>query len=366
MKSHTAANSDPKRFEVLDGMRGIAALMVMIYHYNMYFDYGVFSKLFMNIFTAVDFFFVLSGFVVSHAYADKLRGGLSARDYVYKRVARLYPLALAGMAIGIPVFYWKFVGGGADVYSLANMMEILGCNVLGLPYFGGGGEGRIHFIFPIDGPLWSIFFEMFASIAFIWLVRQPSRRLAWIAGVAYIGLIVAAARLADAGTGINIGYSQENFLGGFPRVVCSFVGGMLLYRLWKARPAGGFLGILQKSRIRNPAPLYLGLIAMLCVPLYIKGLYQFLVVIAAAPYMVVQGSQAQCRSAGMRRASWLLGWLSYPVYCLHRPIGEGIALLHAHGVIMTTLPLQTLAIPATLLTSALVLMALKTVMPRTT
>lgn len=129
---------------------------------------------------------------------------------------------------------------------------------------------------------------------------------------------------------------------------------MLLYRLWEAKPIDGVLGALQRPRVRTPALLYLGLFLTLCCPFYLKGLYRFFVLLVAAPYLVVQGSQAQCRSAAMRRASRFLGWISYPVYCLHRPVGYEITLLHTQGILTTNVPLQAIAVPATLLTSVLV------------
>jgi hypothetical protein len=102
-------------------------------------------------------------------------GGWSAKDYLIKRVARLYPLAFAGMLIGFPAFYWGGEpDGGARAYSVLDMAEMLGCNLFFIPYFGSNGSGKLH-IFSIDGPLWSIFFEMFASAPlFGWFTRVPA------------------------------------------------------------------------------------------------------------------------------------------------------------------------------------------------
>lgn len=62
------------RFDALDGWRGIAALMVSLFHFNAYHHF-VASPFIRNAHLYVDFFFVLSGFVIAHAYADKLTGG---------------------------------------------------------------------------------------------------------------------------------------------------------------------------------------------------------------------------------------------------------------------------------------------------
>jgi peptidoglycan/LPS O-acetylase OafA/YrhL len=85
------------RFHTLDGMRGIAAIVVMFIH-CLHLD-GNYPGWLQNAFIAVDFFFILSGFVVYHAYAEKLKQGMQFRDYVARRVGRLYPLMAVGLLL---------------------------------------------------------------------------------------------------------------------------------------------------------------------------------------------------------------------------------------------------------------------------
>src|ERR1700733_9805135 len=89
------------RFYVLDGMRGIAAIIVMLYHF--YLDMHL--RYFKNSFVAVDFFFVLSGFVLCHAYGNKLLNGMSVGEFLARRIGRLYPLFALGVLMGVP-FLW--------------------------------------------------------------------------------------------------------------------------------------------------------------------------------------------------------------------------------------------------------------------
>jgi len=133
------------RFHVLDGMRGVAAILVMLVHY--YSDF--YLRCLKNTFLAVDFFFVLSGFVIFHAYGEKLLNGLAASEYLARRVGRLYPMLALGLLIGLPAFYVHTVSSPGD-YTRHDIVSTLASNFAMLPYI----RGKMH-LFPSDLPLWS-------------------------------------------------------------------------------------------------------------------------------------------------------------------------------------------------------------------
>lgn len=87
-----------KRYKALDGLRGVAALMVVFYHYSLpFFDpVGVFYDNFFvkTSYAFVDLFFVLSGFVIAANYLGSITDWNDLRQYLIKRFARLYPLLL--------------------------------------------------------------------------------------------------------------------------------------------------------------------------------------------------------------------------------------------------------------------------------
>ena len=85
------------RFIFLDGMRGIAALAVMIMHFTLYTNYPIFS----SAYVAVDLFFVLSGFVIARSYIDKLDNGEALTSLVAKRLIRFLPTYMIGMLLGL-------------------------------------------------------------------------------------------------------------------------------------------------------------------------------------------------------------------------------------------------------------------------
>jgi|ERR1019366_9100173 peptidoglycan/LPS O-acetylase OafA/YrhL len=162
------------RFHVLDGMRGIAAIAVMIYHYY----WGLHLRCLKNPFLAVDFFFILSGFVIFHAYGEKLRNGLHASEYLARRVGRLYPMLAVGLIVGLPVLYMNTVSTPSD-YTRHDIVSTLASNFAMLPYITGKKLIVDHDttevqLFPGDNALWSISFEMLASVGFLVLFRFVS------------------------------------------------------------------------------------------------------------------------------------------------------------------------------------------------
>jgi peptidoglycan/LPS O-acetylase OafA/YrhL len=231
-----------ERFYVLDGMRGVAALIVVAFHISSIYPYVSYGYL------AVDFFFALSGFVLSHAYAEKLRAGMSPLEFMARRVGRLYPLAVIGMAIGAAVYL--------RLHGWRNLAMALPLNGLLLPYPG-------PFIFPLDEALWSIFFELVASAAFIWLIDLRATKLLGLSVISALSLAAAYSRFPDEIYGL--GYSWATFWAGFPRVFLTFTLGMAAHKIFE--------------RYKDP-PL-------------------------ATPIAVSFAA---------------LGWLSYPIYCVHSPI----------------------------------------------
>jgi peptidoglycan/LPS O-acetylase OafA/YrhL len=93
-----ALRGTPHQFATLDGLRGVAAIAVTSLHFR--FELGKF--LLPHSYLAVDFFFVLSGFVLAYAYEDRLSEGMKPIQFLRLRVIRLYPLYLIGTLIVRP------------------------------------------------------------------------------------------------------------------------------------------------------------------------------------------------------------------------------------------------------------------------
>jgi peptidoglycan/LPS O-acetylase OafA/YrhL len=321
------------RFHVLDGMRGLAAILVMLYHYYLLGSPA-------TTFLAVDFFFILSGFVICHSYGEKLLGGMSAGDYLARRIARFSPMMAFALLLGLPACFTGFTSG--DVHFLPRDIVIATiANLLFIPFLAVKAS-----VFPTDAPLWSIFFELLASVAFVGLIRTKRWTLVKICA-ASLGLLLVTAFIAgnnsEAGQklgsslldpNLDVGWGTENFFAGFPRVFYGFTCGMLLYQLRSVPSPFPLLNRVQSAPSFHPFVLYAALVGMLFAPRWITG-YSCSVIMVLAPLLVMQGSNARCESGAVLATSEFLGWLSYPIYCLHMPVLHGMRFINEHVSLST-------------------------------
>ncbi len=315
----TAAIADSKaHYELLDGMRGVAALIVILYH--IYECFPVHYNPFPHGYLAVDFFFVLSGFVIGYAYDDRW-GKMGAREFFKRRIIRLHPMVLIGAIIGVLMFCvqgaakWDGTPTPISWVMIAMLLMMFMIPAYpGLPYeVRGNGE-----MFPLNGPSWSLFFEYLANIAYAFFLRKLSNKaLKFVVVVSALGLIAfAVADLPGYGSlGVGWSLADYNFLGGLLRVAFSFSAGLLLVRNFKPVNIRGAFYICS-----------IILIVLLAVPFISVGdsalynsLYDALCIIFLFPLiviMVASGSTANEKSSAFCR---LLGDISYPLYIVHYP-----------------------------------------------
>lgn len=319
--------STPSRYDVLDGMRGIAALSVAVFHFTQFQNF----TLFYNAPLAVDFFFMLSGFVIAHSYGSRLFKSMGMSTYFAKRIIRLYPLFALGALVGMPSLI-ALEQAGKAAFSHESLVACTALHTLFLPCFSmfgisnmGATNSAWGTIFPANPASWSLFFEMIAGLSFPLLCRLTTKALAVFVAVCWGAFMASGLWLGswhnsysfflDAGWGIG------NFWVGFPRTFFSFGCGILLYRL--RDPAY----VLASMR---PWMLYLALAMAIAFPLSVKGSYHALAVTAFMPLAVLAGAATRAKEGLSAKTAWSLGRLSYPLYCLHMPIGRVVFLLGEH------------------------------------
>lgn len=262
----------------LDALRGLAALCVLGYH--LHTVYGGFN-LFMRSYLAVDFFFMLSGFVMARSYEDRLAEGLEAKAFFSARYRRLFPPMCIGAILGYLLLPAEI--SGSEISFLATLLFI--------PTLGPEP-------FPANRPTWSIFFELFANaLHALCLWRFDRKRLLLIASISAIGVTY----LGLPSNSIALGNKADDFVGGIPRVLLAYTVGMVIFRSLKPFSLPLW-------------PSYLLLIsALLLIP---HGLLMdLLFVVAISPILIVLGAQR-----GERVGAIWLGRLSFPLYAVHYPI----------------------------------------------
>lgn len=290
-------------FHALDAGRGVAALVVVLYHLPPGFRGTAFGSGHL----AVDFFFALSGFVLAHAYLDRLASGrMGLREFAIARVVRLYPLYVLSLIVLLGMLGIMKVAGLPLPWSATALAGKLPFALLMLPSPTLDWQA---YLYPFNIAAWSILFELMVNLLFA-LVCRPIRR----AGVrwAFIGISGAVLIAQFQTQGVLGGPSWNLLLAGIPRVCFSFFLGIQIHEWLKhrhaARPIHSAWGLLALGV----------LLACLCVPephwLVLPAIFLIFPVLM----LVLGSSDVPQGIAGhaLRR----LGVLSYAVYMLHGPI----------------------------------------------
>jgi peptidoglycan/LPS O-acetylase OafA/YrhL len=284
------------RFETLDGMRGLAALAVFGSHLQ---DVRRHGGLLSHSFLTVDFFFLLSGFVIGSAYERKLSTDLTLRSYAQIRLTRLYPMIVAGVMIGFGVNMIR------TMYP--NPLLSLPFELLFIPFYFSTTENSGVSIYPLNPVQWSLFFEFFVNS-----VHAISRRFL-TTPILIVVTIISAGVLAFSvnhyGTA-GVGYDFRTFLGGFPRAVFSFSAGLLIFRLHS-------IGAIPRFRVNYLWPV--GLLAGLLIAPKLTHLSDTAYVIVALPALLIAGLMAEMPAPIRPVAVWARG-ISYPLYAIHYPL----------------------------------------------
>mgnify|MGYP003579300107 CR=1 FL=1 len=289
------------RFVVLDGMRGLAALAVITDHVPSEFMRALLPGRYL----AVDFFFVLSGFVLAHVYGERLRQGMGLLSFMRVRLIRLYPLYLAAVLISFAMSVLVAVRGW-EPYALWQVFTSLAFALLLMPCPPGLSLWP-NAPFPLVGPSWSLFFELVINVAFAAVGRFLTSTLCLcFTGLGAPALIVATLSGMDIG-----GHAWSNFLGGLLRVTFGFFAGVWLYKLrdrWTAPalPVWAAFGVLFAA-MAMPAPHAL------------RPYWDLVAILFIFPPLVARSANARVRGRLLDFCAFV-GLVSYGVYVLHVPL----------------------------------------------
>jgi peptidoglycan/LPS O-acetylase OafA/YrhL len=291
------------RYVYLDGLRGLAAISVMLFHNGaaLFFINRVAPRAYL----AVDFFFLMSGFVLAAAYDGRLAAGqVSFRRFMGLRFARLYPMIFAGTMLGATVALGKMSMTGALHAGSVGWACLMGLSLLPLPSSLLNG-----FIFPLDGPLWSLFYELVANTAYGGAARYlGSFALALIVSLGATATVIAASIHGAFNLGSNPGALAAVAATG--RVCFSFFGGIILFRAFDR------LGRFTIS----PSICTIVLVFIFAAPVLLGHWYLDAVCVGFVfPVILLAGARATV-TGGAAKICNFLGEISYPLYAIHYPI----------------------------------------------
>lgn len=325
-KKDTKTKDSKPHYALLDGLRGVAALLVVWYHVFEGFQFAGNKPVidFINHgYLAVDFFFILSGFVVGYAYDNRWGKTLTLGGFFRRRLIRLQPMVIMGAVIGAVSFLLsgmeRWDGTHATLW-LTFLAFVCGCLMLpalpGMPReVRGNGE-----MFPLNGPCWSLFFEYIGNIVYALLIRRLSTRLLAVLSFALCCALTWFAVTDQSGYGsIGVGWTVDrtNILGGSLRMLCPFTMGILMSRIFK--PMKNVRGAFWTS-----AAL---LLAIFHVPyiysegaLSLNGVFEAACIIGVFPLVVWYAASGKTTDIASTRICRFLGDISYPLYIVHYPI----------------------------------------------
>ncbi|QJU57035.1 acyltransferase [Sphingomonas sp. AP4-R1] len=301
-------------FHILDLLRAVAALAVVGHHLG-----GILDRWLPASPLAVDLFFVLSGFVISHAYDGRLRSGrLSASAFFRLRIIRLYPLYILGTLLMLALVVAKRLSGHGALFPIEAAVSSLAFAALFLPTPNAVSVAP-GVVFPLNNPAWSLFWELAANLAYALLIRRLSR--AALAALVGVGALLLLSSSVHYG-GLNIGGLYATFPGGMGRVVFGFFCGVGIEHLHRRGRLPGF-----------SLPAGLSAIILLLVfafrPAGDPALYDAGAVLIAFPLLVALSLGDPPR--WMEPICSKLGVASYAIYALQTPFLDHFAFVE-HGL----------------------------------
>ncbi|GAA4795043.1 acyltransferase [Olivibacter ginsenosidimutans] len=289
-----------QHFDILDGLRGVAALAIVVFHFMEWIYTDPSQNVIGHGFLAVDFFFCLSGFVIPYAYDNRIRH-IGRIEFFKSRLIRLHPLVILGALLGLLGFLFDPFSDQASTYSIGSILALFLCSIFLIPF--PVMEDRAFNIFGLNAPSWSLFWEYVANMIYAWILYKLNRRYLML--LTLIGAILLCIVGYRAGNLLG-GWTRTNFWDGGVRILYSFSAGMLIYRSnWILKNRLGFVG------------LSILLLAAFLMPSFSwNWLAELLVVLIYFPLLVSLGAGASL-SPRWKATCVFSGKLSYPLYMTH-------------------------------------------------
>ncbi|MCI1683119.1 MAG: acyltransferase [Bacteroides sp.] len=319
MNTQTTYLASKPHYEILDGLRGVAAMMVIVFHlFEAHSGGNHLIQLINHGYLAVDFFFMLSGFVIGYAYDDRWKK-MTLGTFFKRRIIRLHPMVIMGSIIGAALFFFQSSPCYPAMHdvkvSTVLWVMLLGATLLPLPVnMDIRGWTEMH---PLNGPAWSLYYEYIANILYGLFIRRFSKTmlsiLVFLAACATLHLCLTAPS-GDIVGGWSLTWEQQYV--GFVRLTYPFFAGLLLSRFGKL--------IHIKRGAFWVCSLFI--VVILIVPriggadaYWTNGLYEAFCIICLFPLIVSMGAGGNVTGKSARVCKFL-GDLSYPIYITHYPL----------------------------------------------
>lgn len=303
-------------YKILDGLRGVAAIMVVCFHLFEAFATSHVDQRINHGYLAVDFFFLLSGFVIGYAYDDRWKS-MSTLDFLKRRFVRLHPMVVIGAVIGALMFYFQ----GCEVWDVTkiSVTQLLIATLLNVCLIPAATTIEIRGVgemYPLNGPSWSLFFEYIGNILYALIIRRLSTGGLWglviLSGLG-LGCFAIFGPYGDICAGFTL--TTTDFTAGFLRLLFSFSAGLLMSRIFKPT---AFKGAFWWCSV--------AIVAILGIPriggvdhFWMNGVFDIVCCAVVFPLIVYVGASGTLSGKFTSRLCGFLGDISYPLYMVHYP-----------------------------------------------
>lgn len=297
-------NQTKKHFELLDGMRGVAAIAVVLFHFMEIAQPDYRNSFIPRSYLAVDFFFCLSGFVIAYAYDHKLVS-IGLKRLFALRLIRLHPLVVMGSLIGLLAFVYDPFSDLAASFSVFQKLGMFLSGSTLIPY--PAVPERYFNLFHLNPPTWSLFWEYIANFLYGLLLVRLSNKVLW----GFVILSASALCIVAFQSGyLAVGFGADNFWAGGIRLWFSFSMGLLIFRSnWV---------IINKL----PPLLIIGLLGLVFFIPFSEAYGKIIdpiLVIFYFPLLILLGIGAKDLKGRFKACCRFLGEISYPLYIIHYP-----------------------------------------------
>ena len=291
----------------LEWLRGIAALVVLVWHFDIILMSNPPRP--WSAYLSVDLFFILSGAVFCRAYEARLAAGWSFGRFAQARALRIWPLYLVGTAIGVASALITLVAVGAARWQYKGPLIDAALAFFMVPQVWSVGP-----LYNFNPPAWSLLSEAIVNVAYGLIgFRLSSRTLVLVSAVSFTLIGYGALANAAIGAGLDFGAFSEHGWIGIARAFASFPLGVVIYRMAIAG---------RLPRLRPPLTavtlIYVCGIAERPTDPVINAIYAVVIVMLVWPILMVAVVQIEPDEKHVPLARWV-GRLSYPLYAIHWP-----------------------------------------------
>lgn len=319
------------RYEILDGLRGVAAILVVAFHLFETYSKGPEFQIINHGYLAVDFFFVLSGFVIGYAYDDRW-DKMSTCQFFKRRLVRLHPMVIMGGFIGVLLFYF----GASPSFALVDqtswwvvlLMFLLNCTMI--PASANMDIRGWAETYPLNGPCWSLMLEYIANILYAFIFRRLSKIALGVLVFSFAFFTVSLTMNMDPfglfpdgnGAAYTViggwGITSDQLYIGFTRLLYPFFCGLLISRV------GKFIDI--KRGFWWCSAMIIIILAMPRIGgtdannFWMNGIYESICILLLFPLIVSMGAGSKVTGTKSVAVCKFLGEISYPLYITHFPL----------------------------------------------